>query len=142
MCWATSQRGGKQPGRGMGAPPPVPATIAGALADHTPQVQQGLLRLRALIFDVADQTNGVGQIVESLKWGQPSYATVNPVSGTPLRIGVPKSGGIALYAHCQTTVISQARDVMSGIFTFDGNRAVLLEPGRAGQTRRCVRSSV
>ncbi|MBD2797122.1 hypothetical protein ID856_11315 [Xenorhabdus sp. 18] len=42
--------------------------------NHYPErCQKSLLTIRALIFDVASKTEGVGAITEMLKWGQPSY---------------------------------------------------------------------
>lgn len=104
----------------------MPPNIEAALKAHTKGERDRLVELRSLILDVAAETEDVGRIEESLKWGQPSFVAVAPQSGTPLRIGVPKTGGVALYAHCQTTVISQARDMFSEDFTFEGNRAIHL----------------
>lgn len=44
-----------------------------------------LLALRELIFRVATDTPGVGEVEESLKWGEPSYTTLNK-SGSPFRM--------------------------------------------------------
>ncbi|MCK0149665.1 DUF1801 domain-containing protein [Marivita sp. S6314] len=107
----------------VSTPPP---DVEAALAAHPEDVQGALRALREMILDVAANTDGVGPITETLKWGQPSFEAMSPKTGTPLRIGVPKTGGVALYTHCQTTVMSQARDVFSDSFDFDGNRAVLL----------------
>ena len=38
------------------------------------EVKNGLLHLRALIFDVAARTEGVGRLEETLKWGQPAQS--------------------------------------------------------------------
>jgi hypothetical protein len=80
--------------------------------------------LRDLIFDEAAQNNAVGALDETLKWGQPSYLTTASKSGTTLRIGVPKQGGCAIYAHCATTVISSYAEAFSDRDVIEGNRAV------------------
>ncbi|UOA30802.1 hypothetical protein DSM110093_00561 [Sulfitobacter sp. DSM 110093] len=85
-----------------------------------------LLEIRQLIFEVAE-TEGVGPIEETLKWGQPAYLTSQSKSGTSVRLGAPKFGGYALYVHCQTTVISDARTAFGDAFTYEGNRAVLFD---------------
>jgi hypothetical protein len=36
-----------------------------------------MLALRASVLKTAVQTPGVGDIEESLKWGEPAYVTVN-----------------------------------------------------------------
>ena len=61
------------------------------------------------------------EIEESLKWGQPSYLAPK---GTPIRIGLPKSGGFAVYAHCQSSVISDFAALHGTKFVIEGNRAV------------------
>ena len=85
-----------------------------------------LLELRELIFEVAAETEGVGALDETLKWGQPAYLTPETKSGTTIRLGLPKSGGFAIYTHCQTTVMSEFQAIFPEDFIFDGNRALHL----------------
>jgi hypothetical protein len=90
-----------------------------AVFDSFPEpARAGLLSLRDLIFQVA----GDIPVTESLKWGQPAYRT--PI-GSTLRLGVPKTGGFALYAHCATNVIETYRSNAGAQCRFEGNRAVL-----------------
>lgn len=81
--------------------------------------QEGVLKLRQMIFEEAAQHDV--QVTENLKWGQPSYVAPK---GTPLRIGAPKTGGFALYAHCQSSVISTFAAHHGKGFKIEGNRAV------------------
>ncbi len=108
------------------AVPPIENPDVAAAFDAVPEsVRGGLFDLRRLIFEVAAETPGVGRIEETLKWGQPAYLTPETKSGSTIRLGLPKEGGFAIYAHCQTTVISGFREMFAEDFTFDGNRAVL-----------------
>lgn len=91
--------------------------------------QQALLHLRALIFQVAAQSQGVGEIQEVLKWGQPAYLTPETKSGSTIRLGLPKTGGIAIYVHCQTTILSDFKQIFPDDFTYEGNRAIHFAPG-------------
>lgn len=84
----------------------------------------GLFALRALILETARDMPEMGPLEETLKWGQPSYSTPGSKAGTPLRIGVPKTGGFAIYAHCQTSVISDFANRFPGDYSIEGNRAV------------------
>lgn len=86
-------------------------------------VRDTLHHLRGLIFDVAATIPAVGAVTETLKWGQPSFAVQ---TGTPVRLGVSKSGVPALLVHCQTTVVSDARAFLGTDLSFEGNRAVLV----------------
>ncbi len=88
-----------------------------------------LMAMRDLIFDVAETTEGVGRLEETLKWGQPAYLTPETKSGSTIRLGAPKDGGAALYAHCQTTIIPDFRGAFPDTFTYEGNRAVRFGPG-------------
>lgn len=88
------------------------------------EAREGLLQLRALIFDVAARTEGVGPLEETLKWGQPSYLTRETKSGTTIRLGCPKEGGVALYVHCQTSVVADFQALFPDDFHYEGNRAI------------------
>ena len=89
-----------------------------------PSDRSGAMALRALIFETAENISGLSAPTECLRWGQPSYIT--PI-GSTLRIGIPKSGGFALYAHCQSTIISQFSHGFGADFQIEGNRAVLFQ---------------
>lgn len=94
-------------------------------------VKPQLLVLRDLVFETAVKTDAAGEIVETLKWGQPSYLTIRPKSGSTIRLGVGKSGQPALFCHCQTSLISEFRDIYPKVFEFEGNRALVLKDGEA-----------
>ena len=87
-------------------------------------VRDSLLQLRELIFDVAAKTDGVGRLFETLKWGQPAYLTPETKSGSTIRLGPTKTGGFAVYVHCQTSIISDFRALFPDDFAYEGNRAL------------------
>lgn len=105
-------------------PPFESPAVAAAYESFPSQVRQGLLTLRSLIFETAAETPGVGTLEETLKWGQPAYLTPKTKSGSTIRLGLPKQGGFALYAHCQTTIIPEFRSLFPDEFQYEGNRAV------------------
>ena len=92
-----------------------------------PDVRHGLLALRQLIFDTAAALPQVGPLTEALRWGQPSYITEQSKTGTPIRLGVPKIGGFALFVHCQSRVIPEYLAKFPAWDRIDGTRAVLFE---------------
>ncbi|MBU2994530.1 DUF1801 domain-containing protein [Octadecabacter sp. 1_MG-2023] len=107
---------------------PFQTNAVSAAFDAMHDVQRsGLLAIRGLIFEQAGALP-VGRITESLKWGQPSYATPDTKAGTPIRLGATKSGDLAVFTHCQTTVMSDFRALAPPEMKFDGNRAVHLSP--------------
>lgn len=103
-------------------------TVADAFARFPDDLRPGLLALRTLIFDTATQTPEAGRIEEALRWGQPAYLTPETKSGTTLRLGLPKTGGFALYVHCQTSLLSDFRHVFGDGFAYEGNRALHFQP--------------
>ncbi|MEM5475551.1 DUF1801 domain-containing protein [Pacificibacter sp. AS14] len=112
--------------------------VAQVFAEFSPFERVGLLGLRQLIFDVAARDADIGQIEETLKWGQPAYLPSKTKSGTTLRLGLPKTGGFAILVHCQTTVISDFRALFGDDFAYDGNRAVVFSKGDVVQTDKLV----
>ena len=83
----------------------------------------GLLALRARILAIAARDNI--PVEETLKWGQPAYLAPK---GSTIRLGMPKTGGFALYTHCQTSLMQDFRGLCPDL-VFDGNRAVHFTKG-------------
>lgn len=86
-----------------------------------------MLALRQLIFEVAQNTEGVGALEETLKWGQPSYLTTQTGSGTTIRIDQlkKKPGYFAIFTHCQTPLVDDFRQTYGNSFAYDKNRAII-----------------
>lgn len=115
----------------MSGAAPMSADVKAAFDVFPDGIRRQSLALRNLVFRIAEETETAGEIVETLKWGQPSYLTVKPKSGSTIRLGIGKSGQAALFCHCQTSLISQFRDIYPLIFDFEGNRALVLKKGTA-----------
>ena len=100
--------------------------VAAKFAGYPPEARRRLLALRELVFRTAAETPGAGDIAESLKWGEPAYATKNR-NGSPLRIDwKPKSPAqYAMYFQCQTTLVDTFRTLFPHDFGFEGNRALV-----------------
>ena len=97
--------------------------------DYPHEIESKLLFLRNLIFEVAKKANGVGELEETLKWGQPSYLTSQTKSGTTIRIDKVKSGkhDYAIFFNCQTTLVDTFREMFRDEFEYEGNRALLFK---------------
>ena len=85
------------------------------------------MTLRQLIFDTAAEIEGVGKLEETLKWGQPSYLTTESKSGSTIRIDQIKSkpDQYAMYVHCQTSLVSNYRELFPGLLNFEGKRGLI-----------------
>ena len=114
----------------MSAPPFADPAVEAIFQAYPSAVRKRLLALRRLILDTAKSTAGVGRIEETLKWGQPSYLTVQPKSGSTIRIDQVPPGGYALYVHCQTNLVATFRELYPTALAYGGNRSILFDAGR------------
>ena len=105
--------------------------VSDAFAAFPETDRVALMELRELIFETAAETEGVGRLEETLKWGQPAYLTPETKSGSTLRLGKMKSGDVAVFAHCQTSIIADFRSLFPDDFNYEGNRAVCFSAGEA-----------
>lgn len=106
-----------------------------------------LLQLRELIFDTACETEGVGSLVETTKWGQPAYLPSLPKIGSTIRIDALKNqpDHYAMFFHCQTRLINTFQEFYPGDFVFQGNRALLFRHGQPvalDALRHCIALSL
>lgn len=99
--------------------------VATVFSRNSEPVRTQLLALRQLIFDVAANTDGVGKIFETLKWGQVSYLTPQTKSGTTIRIAADAShdGDYALYVSCNTNLVEAWREQYPTL-NFGGTRSL------------------
>lgn len=97
----------------------------GAYPEH---IRPKMDRLRELIYEVAEQTEGVGEIEETLKWSEPAYLTKKPKSGTTVRIDWKEKSPeqIGMYVNCNTSLIETYRTMFKDELEFEGNRAIVL----------------
>lgn len=109
---------------------------------YTAPQRADLLRLRDVILEVATQTKGVGTIEETLKWGQPSFLTVKPKSGSTIRIDTVKdTSQYAMYFICHTHLVDTFRELYPDTFSYNGNRALVFEHGEAlpmDELKHCI----
>ena len=89
------------------------------------KVRRKMLALRELVFRTASSTPNVGEIEETLKWGEPAYVTVNG-RGTTVRMDwkARSPQQYAMYFHCQTNLVETFRMMFPRDFKFERNRAL------------------
>jgi hypothetical protein len=104
--------------------------VAAKFESYPPKVKKAMFALRALVFETACSTPGVGEIEETLKWGEPAYITRNGV-GSTVRIDwkAKDPGRYAMYFHCQTDLVNTFRTLFPKDFAFEGNRALVFRLG-------------
>lgn len=93
--------------------------------NNYPEAMRGkLLLLRKLVMDTASEMEGIGQLQETLKWGEPSYLTKG---GSTIRISLKKSkpDQYAMYFNCKTKLVDTFKELYRDKFKFEGNRAIV-----------------
>lgn len=110
-------------------PPFANAAIRAKFNSYSGTIRADLIALRRLIFETAQSLDGVGEIEETLKWGQPSYLT-RTKSGSTIRIDGLKDGdGYAMYFHCQTNLVETFRELYPTQMKYGGNRSIFFDAG-------------
>lgn len=103
--------------------------VAAHFESYPPAARRKLLALRELVFATAEQLEAVGELQETLKWGEPAYVTAETKSGSTVRIDWKSKAPdrYAVYFHCQTGLVESFRSMFPDDFTFEGNRALVLK---------------
>jgi len=81
--------------------------------------------IRDLILNVAKQ-DGISDISETLKWGEPSYVSK---AGSTIRIDwkakYPEQ--YCVYFNCKTSLVETFKEIYGDIFIYEGNRAIVFK---------------
>ena len=109
--------------------PPMQADVVAAFAAFPERVRARLLEARDLIFETAADIESVGPLTETLKWGEPAYLTEATRSGSTIRLGWFRSSEreCAVLFNCRTTLVDDFRERFPDSFTYEKNRAILLD---------------
>lgn len=117
--------------------PKLPANVAAALAAFPKPAERKLLQVRALIYKTAAANPLIGQLEETLKWGQPAYLPRQPRVGTTVRLGWSdkRPESVMMFVHCQTTLVDTYRAKLGNApgenLQFEGDRALVMAHQRA-----------
>jgi hypothetical protein len=113
----------------------------GNLAGYAGAALQQLRPLRRLVLETAAATPGVGEIQESLKWGEPSYSPLKKGVGSSVRIALHKDGKISMNFICHTGLVAKFRELYPHTLDFEGNRTIIIDPAAPlpwQELRHCV----
>ena len=101
--------------------------VSAVFNNYPEKMREKLMFLRQLIFETAAATEGVGELDETLKWGEPSYLTPKTKSGSTVRIDWKKinEGQYAMYFKCTTNLVETFREKYPTEFKFGGNRSII-----------------
>jgi len=106
--------------------------------------QRAMLKdLRKLILETAQEIDAVGHIEETLKWGQPSFLTVRPKTGSTVRIDTVKGSDdtVGVYFICHTGLVDRFKEIYPDKFEIKGNRELLFnvhKPLPIKELKHCI----
>ncbi len=117
--------------------------VAEVFNQYPKNIRQKLLALRELIMKTASEIEGIEEIEETLKWGEPSYIVKG---GSTVRIDWKNSNPdqYAMYFHCKTKLVDTFKEIYGNDLRFDGNRAIIIENNEVIPTdklKHCVELS-
>jgi len=100
-----------------------PETIK-TFEQYPEKVQGKLYHLRTLIIETAKEMDSVGELEETLKWGEPSYLTKH---GSTIRIDWKSRtpDQYAMYFKCTSKLVPTFKYLFGKLFTFEKNRAIV-----------------
>ena len=106
--------------------------------------REKLLLVRTLIFDIAKQTPVVGEIEETLKWGEPAYQTR---TGSTIRMDwkEKRPNHYSMYFTCSTILVESFRIKYGDLFQYEGKRAIhfpLNSDIPILETKACIRAAL
>ncbi|MGF1841632.1 DUF1801 domain-containing protein [Vibrio clamense] len=107
--------------------------------EYPENVRIRLEELRNLMFQIVSELE-LGEVEESLKWGEPSYAVK---TGSPIRIDwkLKSPSNYYIFFNCQTKLIDTSRELHDGTLEFQGNRAIVLtlsNPLPEAEVKHCL----
>jgi len=107
--------------------PIINPQVVAVFNKYPKKIREKLMFLRQLILETAAATEGVGELEETLKWGEPSYLTPVSKNGSTIRIDWKQSNEdqYAIYFKCTTNLVESFRERYPTQFRYGGNRSIL-----------------
>jgi len=118
--------------------------VARKFANYPDSIREKLLFLRQLILNTASEMSSVGEVEETLKWGEPSYITK---TGSTIRIDWKPSfpEQYAMYFNCKAKLVDTFKELHRDQFHFEGNRAIVFyenEKVPINELKQCIAMSL
>ncbi|MEM8539790.1 MAG: DUF1801 domain-containing protein [Pseudomonadota bacterium] len=96
--------------------------------------------LKSLIFEAAEQSPRIGDLEESLKWGEPSFTPKKKNVGSSVRLA-QRDGAVAMMFICTTKLVDRFQEIYPDDFNYEGGRALVFNAGEAvpkEQLKHCI----
>ena len=95
-------------------------------ANYPDSVRNKMLIMRELVIETAKETDGISNLEETLKWGEPSYLTK---IGSTIRIDWKSKypNQYAMYFKCTSRLVETFKVIFKDTFNFEGKRAIIFK---------------
>lgn len=113
-------------------------------ANYPETVQDKMQFLRELVIETAEELEGIDELEETLKWGEPSFVTKN---GSTLRMDWKEKtpDQYAMYFQCTSRLVDTFRMVFDHTFQYEGNRAIVFRLNQkipVLELKACIKASL
>ncbi|WP_230657636.1 DUF1801 domain-containing protein [Psychrobacter sp. I-STPA10] len=118
----------------------ISAEVLSVIEGYPDKIRDRLLEIRELVYQVANEREEIGPLMETLKWSQPSFLTEVSGSGTTVRIDRHTDNEVAIFFHCQTSLVETFRELLPEL-NYLKNRAIILnvnEPLPVDEVKVCL----
>jgi Domain of unknown function (DU1801). len=97
--------------------------VSEKFAAYPERVRGKMKYLRELVIETAEE-EGIDEMVETLKWGEPGFVTRN---GSTLRMDWKQKlpDQYAMYFQCTSRLVDTFRLIYGNKFQYEGNRAIV-----------------
>jgi len=107
-------------------------------------VREKMQFLRELVIETAEETEGINELAETLKWGEPSFLTKN---GSTLRMDWKEKtpNHYAMYFQCSTRLVNTFKMVFDKTFQYEGNRAIVFQLNQkipVAELKQCIKATL
>jgi len=105
---------------------PINSEVRAVFNSYPQNIKSKLMFLRQLIYDTATLIDGIGEIEETLKWGEPSYLTPKSKIGSTIRIAWKESQReqYSIFFKCTANLVPAFKEQFPQKFKFGGNRSI------------------
>jgi hypothetical protein len=105
---------------------PINLEVEAIFNSYPIKITSKLMFLRQLIFETAASIDGIGEIEETLKWGEPSYLTPKSKFGSTIRIAWKESQKeqYSIFFKCTANLVPAFKEKFPKKFKFGGNRSI------------------
>jgi len=113
-------------------------------ASYPEIVREKMQFLRQLVIETAEETEGINELEETLKWGEPSFLTKN---GSTLRMDWKEKtpNQYAMYFQCSTRLVNTFKMVFDKTFQYEGNRAIVFQLNQkipVAELKQCIKATL